>query len=101
MFNWNEYLTLAEELSQRTDESSKRSSISRAYYSAFCNARAYLSKKEFMYSSKDSAHAKVWNSFSMLGSKGQKISIDGDRLKRRRVRADYENEMSDLKKKQH
>ncbi|MDF9540338.1 hypothetical protein P5750_08695 [Bacillus cereus] len=96
MFNWSDFLTLAEELSERQDEPSKRSAISRAYYSAFCNAREYLAQKEFKYTSKDRAHETVWKTFDRLGPQGKKISIQGDRLKRMRVRADYENQCKNL-----
>jgi uncharacterized protein (UPF0332 family) len=34
-FDWREYLELAEELSERSEEACWRSAISRAYYSAF------------------------------------------------------------------
>src|SRR6266852_5903477 len=34
-FDFNEFLTLAEELAGKGDEASKRSSISRAYYTAY------------------------------------------------------------------
>jgi hypothetical protein len=41
-FDWNDFLTLAEELAARDDQASKRTAISRAYYSVFhaANARA-------------------------------------------------------------
>jgi uncharacterized protein (UPF0332 family) len=41
-FNWREYLTLAIELEEGTDEAKLRSSISRAYYAAYCSARNYM-----------------------------------------------------------
>ncbi len=34
-FDWNNYLTLAEELAARTDDAAKRTAISRAYYCVF------------------------------------------------------------------
>jgi uncharacterized protein (UPF0332 family) len=47
MFDWSDYLDLANELagdiaSQTTEEAKLRSSVSRAYYAAFCKARNYL-----------------------------------------------------------
>ncbi|MBW4547451.1 MAG: DNA-binding protein [Symplocastrum torsivum CPER-KK1] len=45
-FNWSKYLDLAQELassnSSESNEAKLRSSISRAYYAAFCKARIYL-----------------------------------------------------------
>jgi uncharacterized protein (UPF0332 family) len=38
-FNWKTYLDLAKELEKGTDEARLRSSISRAYYAAYCSAR--------------------------------------------------------------
>jgi hypothetical protein len=42
-FCWRNYLNLAKELAKTTDdEAYLRSSISRAYYAAFCNARNFM-----------------------------------------------------------
>jgi uncharacterized protein (UPF0332 family) len=41
-FSWREYVSLAEDLCGRTDASALRSSVSRAYYGAFCLCRNYL-----------------------------------------------------------
>lgn len=41
-FNWRNYISFASELCKRQDESALRSSISRAYYGAFCLSRNYL-----------------------------------------------------------
>jgi len=46
-FDWSEYLKLAQELAGQTvspanEEAKLRSSVSRAYYAAFCKARNYL-----------------------------------------------------------
>ncbi len=51
-FNWSEYLNLAQELAGRSteppnQEARLRSSISRAYYAAFCKARNYLLGKKY------------------------------------------------------
>ena len=39
-FDWNEFLTLARELAAKTDDASKRTAISRAYYCVFNLATA-------------------------------------------------------------
>jgi len=50
-FDWNEYFTLAQELSQAkggtraAHEARLRSAVSRSYYSVFCSARNYLTRK--------------------------------------------------------
>jgi len=44
-FDWNTYKDLAEELRLRNDEASKRSAISRLYYSVYWKARNLLEKE--------------------------------------------------------
>ena len=41
-FDWKDYHTLADKLSRASDEASHRSSVSRAYYSAYSHARQKL-----------------------------------------------------------
>ncbi|MRX54860.1 HEPN domain-containing protein [Bacillus idriensis] len=96
MFDWNSYLNLANSLSNNSDEESKRSAISRAYYSSFHNARSYLDKKGINYKSQKNVHFAVWNTFSMLSGDARKISAKGDRLKYKRQQADYDNEISSV-----
>ncbi|QPA31615.1 hypothetical protein [Thermaerobacillus caldiproteolyticus] len=97
MFNWNGYLDLAIELSEREEESCKRSAISRAYYSAYCNARNFLEDQGYSLDSKENAHAAVWNTFFMIRKNGlNRIAAIGDRLKRKRQQADYDNKIEQL-----
>lgn len=45
-FDWKNYISFAEELNNnRSDEAALRSSISRAYYGAFCKVRNYIGTK--------------------------------------------------------
>jgi hypothetical protein len=44
-FDWREFLDLARELSDRTDEASQRTAISRAYFAALGAARGMLSSE--------------------------------------------------------
>ena len=89
-FDWNNYLTLAEELASRNDEASKRTSISRAYYSAFHDAmvRALLNCGPKLAAT---SHEWCWDRYiySRDDACGQ-IGIDGKRLKVMRVKADYD-----------
>jgi hypothetical protein len=41
-FNWRNFLELARELEKENDEAKIRSSISRAYYAAYCSTRNYM-----------------------------------------------------------
>jgi uncharacterized protein (UPF0332 family) len=96
MFQWNNYLSIAKEMSKKDEEEFKRSAISRAYYSAFHEARSYLEGKGLSYKSRDNVHSYVWNSFAKFSGDARKISTKGDRLKYKRQQADYENEISGL-----
>ena len=61
-FDWHEFYNLADELSQKDDEASIRSAISRYYYSAFCSARYYLVeiKGEVEFLQRKGIHKKVY-----------------------------------------
>lgn len=96
MFKWDCYLDLAKEMALKEGEEYKRSAISRAYYSAFHNAKSYLEQKGLSYTKQDHAHTFVWNTFGRLPGEAKKICAKGDRLKQRRAVADYENEVSGL-----
>jgi hypothetical protein len=95
-FDWRDFHTLATELCNRPDEASKRSAISRAYYSVYCTARAWIERKlgvlvveEARYLKK-SAHEYVWDSVEELeGGRYADLAQDGKGLLRSRGRADY------------
>jgi len=87
-FNWSEYLNLADNLSAKLDEASHRTSVSRAYYfvyhtaSATAVANGYVDMK---------SHVALWNYFNKQSDRQcRKIAQIGLRMKRNRVRADYE-----------
>ncbi len=87
-FNWRDYVSLAEELSNRTEESYLRSSISRAYYGVFCIARDRKGYKK--YPSSD-VHWKVINEYKNSGDKTeQDIGRVLDKLRKSRNDADYD-----------
>jgi hypothetical protein len=92
-FDWAHFLTLAEELALRADEASKRTAISRAYYSIFNVAfhRAEVSAGPF--AGGEGTHKWCWNKY-MDGRNSfecRQIGIMGDRLRAKRVKADYKN----------
>lgn|GEM_PF-338781 len=103
-FNWRLYLALAEELGRSSDDEAKlRSSISRAYYAAFCTACNYISRVDQKMLPKDEpVHQYVINYFSEIthGSKKNhkriKISLELRRMKADRVMADYDNSIGDM-----
>jgi uncharacterized protein (UPF0332 family) len=91
MFNWNEYYLLAQELAQRQEEAALRSAISRAYYATYCLARNALVQKGFAIP-RTNTHKWVWDQFrNDPDAKLQKVGLDGDRLRRARNNADYDD----------
>ena len=97
-FDWANYLTLAIELRERDGEAELRTAISRAYYSAFHQARDYLEKElRFETSRYDSVHKRLWDQFKKHGRQFGGVGINGSRLNDARRIADYEDEIEDLK----
>jgi len=99
VFDWAKYLVLAEELAMRiTDEASLRSAISRAYYAAFCTARNRLLQEGEEIPKTGDAHTIVWTKYRESTQKHRRyIGITGDRLRRSRRKADYEDEFPDIR----
>lgn len=96
MFDWVKYLTLAEELATRNqDEAALRSAVSRAYYAVFCTARGHLRLQRVEVPRK-APHDFVWNHYRHAGGLRRQIGLDGDRLKKNRNLADYEDSPFDL-----
>ena len=92
MFDWHDFFTLAEELATRRDVASLRSAISRDYYSVF---NAAFARAESTVGTKPrdiSSHQWCWNQYRStpdITRQCQQLGLNGDRMKRRRVKADY------------
>jgi len=108
-FDFNEFLTLAEELAGKGDDASKRSSISRAYYTAYhlafpraeTNVGPHRRRKDpnRLQQHKDlSTHAWCWQQYIDTNDANcQQVGLDGDRMKKRRHTADYDrNDIANL-----
>lgn len=96
-FDWTEYLTLARELAQRTEESALRSAISRAYYAVYGTCRARLAEEGFTLPGDGADHRAVWDIYLNSSSDvGYYIGLDGSRLRRLRNAADYDTEIENL-----
>jgi hypothetical protein len=100
LFNWREYLALAQYLqgqgsSQFTQEAGFRCAVSRAYYAAFCHARNYARDQHgfvLTYSARD--HTLVRQHF-----KGRSDTITAtalDDLRQWRNLCDYDDTVSNL-----
>jgi uncharacterized protein (UPF0332 family) len=97
-FDWSNYLDLARELQRQgaihsSKEAELRSSISRAYYSAFCKARNYLrDRRRLTLSEGPEVHVHVQDAF--LDSNDKRLKGIGENLTRLRTyrnRADYQD----------
>lgn len=89
-FDWNNYLTLAEELATRADEAAKRSAISRAYYCVFNLAFARAQSNAGSPPGEYGHHQWCWDRYKSTPEPScRQLGIDGERMKWRRVRADY------------
>lgn len=102
-FDWSEYLKLAQELAgdgagSPNEEAKLRSSVSRAYYAAFCKARNHLRDIDgYQISQHVNVHKHVRDQFKDSSNKARKkIGTDLDRLRKRRNKADYDDFVNKL-----
>ncbi len=100
LFDWSQYLILAKDLSTRSDEAALRSSISRAYYAAYHHAKTYCASKSIPIINSgggNSDHYDLWETFGKrAGTTFAAVHTMGNRLKRKRVNADYDANISGL-----
>lgn len=98
MFNWQDYLSIADQLLQQQNEAAFRSAISRAYYATYNRAVTKLIE-EMLITRVDPTevgkHKKTWDlyRFSQDGRRRQ-IGINGDRLRKARTDCDYDQDTS-------
>ena len=92
-FDWTRFLVLAEELGQRrNDAAAQRTAISRAYYAAYCSARLRLRQDGVVIPPTSAAHRVVWNRYLTANAQHRRaIGVTGERLRRARNRADYDD----------
>jgi uncharacterized protein (UPF0332 family) len=90
-FDWNNFLTLAEDLAKRQEDASKRTAISRAYYCVFNFAFARAMSTGCHYPGEEGRHQWCWRQYSQSQDRScAKLGANGDRMKRLRVKVDYE-----------
>jgi uncharacterized protein (UPF0332 family) len=104
-FDWSEYLKLAQELagdvaSSPNEEAKLRSSVSRAYYAAFCKARNHLRDiDDHQIPKRGNVHKYVRDQFKdSPDNVRKKIGNDLDRLRIHRNKADYDDVVTGLPK---
>lgn len=93
MFDWAEFLMLAERLAERgADEATLRTAISRAYYAAYHRASAYVRANALVPARARLTHQRVWEAFALVNDpRHAEVAVRGDRLRRLRTSADYHN----------
>src|SRR5581483_2307897 len=97
-FNWAHYLDVADELNTKTQppvlvEARKRSAVSRAYYSLFCQARNFLRDSDGKTLPGDSTvHSFVQEQFKAnADTRRREIGDSLDELRVYRNRVDYDD----------
>ena len=104
MFDWREYLDIAQDLGRRqtgstvairSAEAADRCAVSRAYYGAFCHARNYAQAHlGFVATNRGADHWLLQQHFTQVGMNG--ISRQLRRLHGWRKRCDYEDSVPTL-----
>jgi len=100
MADWAGFLAFATRLALEDGEAELRSAISRAYYSAYNDARRCVSIKEPTYSFRDADHAKVWDWFASQAGQVAQVATLGGGLRRKRNQADYDASASKFLKQE-
>jgi uncharacterized protein (UPF0332 family) len=89
-FDWKNFLSLAEVLAANSDDASKRTAISRAYYCAFNLALARAKSKGRFPPKKTPTHQWCWEQYRGTNDKAcVQLATTGDRMRKMRVYADY------------
>ena len=92
MFNWTQYIELAEELATDRRESALRSAVSRAYYGAFGLATNWILENDPSASlpADGRKHEFVWRYFADRKDRvSVRIANEGTKLRAKRNDADY------------
>src|SRR5205807_8039448 len=96
-FDWSQYLILAKDLGNRSEEAALRSAISRAYYAAYNTARSFCSNAGIPIIDTGNLHKDLWDTFLRKGGRTfVSIHDKGQRLRRKRAKADYDSEVFGL-----
>jgi HEPN domain-containing protein len=91
VFDWRDFLPFAERLAlEADDEPSQRTAISRAYYAAYHVAAGYVRAKNLL--PVRQSHGRVWEAIGADPDAGESgMREKAERLRRRRIAADYRN----------
>ncbi len=102
-FDWREFLELARDLQGQTGsgysaEAAERTSVSRAYYAAFCHARNYAAAHQgFRLTRTSEDHKLLREHFQRLGGGWINVEADLDELRKWRNKCDYNDSVHNLR----
>ncbi len=101
-FPWSDYLELARELAERRSEAGHRSSVSRAYYCVYHLGLLRAQANGFRLLPNEGTHAQLWRVFSASPDPNcQYLAVIANRLKGKRIRADYDDSYRRLDEESH
>jgi uncharacterized protein (UPF0332 family) len=90
-FSWSDYLTLANELSARSEEYCLRTAISRIYYYVYHLARQRIVDNQFPIARGENSHRQIWEKFeSDPDMRCQKLYHLAKKIQDKRKQADYD-----------
>jgi hypothetical protein len=91
MFDWRDFLTLAQSLADQGEEAARRSSVSRAYYYAF-NWMLVEARTLGFRGTPPSLHSKLWAWLQSHPDRSMReIGVIGRRMHSPRIIADYDS----------
>lgn len=94
-YDWSDFLEVADALLASVGgEGAERTAISRAYYASYGMACAHALTKNLVLARKGSDHTTIWTWYANQPERGTahaSIAQAGRRLKRWRIRADYDD----------
>ena len=98
MFDWKDYFKLAKELAKSKKESRLRSTVSRAYYAAFCTARNHAITLGYR-TQGSGDHAAVPKFYASRNTQFPGVGQKLGRLRRNRNNCDYNDVVLGLSSK--
>ncbi|OGK52778.1 hypothetical protein A2966_04700 [Candidatus Roizmanbacteria bacterium RIFCSPLOWO2_01_FULL_41_22] len=94
-FDWKGYITLAKRLAKNITDSSKRSSVSRAYYGVYCLSRNYAISQGLANTRSSRMHRDVATFYNQR-AETRIIATYLGRLRDNRNKCDYDDSVSNL-----
>jgi uncharacterized protein (UPF0332 family) len=101
-FDWREFLALARDLGRcsgppYSTEAARRTSVSRAYYAAFCHVRNYAENRfSFRRTGTGRDHSLLRNRLKHFGERWIEIAEYLEELQKWRGKCDYDDEIDNL-----